>query len=115
MATKKGEANERPNGQVFRMANSRVNLSEFREAWGTLTARQQMAVEMTCSGDTRDEIAEKLYISEHSVKSMITRAIAKLRPSIHGASKQSGVMDVVCWAHGYQAALYALQERVKKR
>lgn len=94
------------------MTNSRVDLGAFREAWGELTLIQQQTVELTCSGDTRAQIAETMYIQPSTVKNNLLGALQKLRPTMPGLDKQSGVMDVVCWAHGYQAALQALQDRM---
>jgi DNA-binding NarL/FixJ family response regulator len=73
-----------------------TNLNTSEESEGLLSQREQRVLEYISEGKTNREIAEQLYISEHTVKSYLTSILSKLNLK-----------------NRQQVAVYAVEKRIK--
>jgi DNA-binding NarL/FixJ family response regulator len=88
----------------------------FRDAWQTLTPAEQRVVVLRCQGFGNPQTANRLFVTEATVKGHVTRILAKLRRATLAADQaERSAMDVVCWRHGYETALGDVMRHGKDR
>lgn len=96
--------------------HTRDDSRRFRDAWQTLTRAEQRVVALRCQGLGNPQTADRLFVTEATVKGHVTSIFAKLRRTTFAADQpERSAMDVVCWRHGYETALSDISQRLENR
>jgi DNA-binding CsgD family transcriptional regulator len=91
--------------------------SDFARVWQEFTPNEKRVLTLRCRGMTRTETAEKMGISESTVRNHITAVSRRIYEELglmtsHRAKRRITDISPICWRYGYELGLR--HERIRK-